>query len=463
MLPERASSPYDVSISRPPTPTAASAPPSRIPAEVRAAVEQVLAIEAELPANADSAGAEAAPLGEAALAAGGSAYLGAFVGRLKLDSEAAYAQLDSALHPLNAFALFRDHDGKHLVALMAGRINPPARPLWPHLALFVATFFSVLLVGTEMAISEIAGAGATQAEITALINNFWGELWRGLPYALAIMAILGAHELGHYFAGRAHKLSVTLPYFIPMPFNNIGTFGAFIQLRQPMRNRKVLLDIGLAGPLFGLLFAIPILFWGLSTSPIKVIQEGIVEGNSLLYALMKMVVFGEFLPNGTYDVYVNQLAWAGWTGLLVTGLNLIPVGQLDGGHVLYSLLGARARRAYLPLMIAMLCLVVFTVSISPVWIVWALLLLVFGRVYAVPLDDLTPLNPARQRWAALGLLLFVVTFVPLPLAPIEAATLPDGAAAWLPLVVGLATFWTRRGALLGWLGRRRKGGGDDPA
>ena len=176
------------------------------------------------------------------------------------------------------------------------------------------------------------------------------ELWRGLPYTIAILLILGSHELGHYFAARHHKLAVTLPYFIPAPFISlIGTFGAFIQLREPMRNRKVLLDVGAAGPLTGLVFAIPILLIGLATSQVGPIQPGgMVEGNSLLYALAKIIVFGRFLPNGSVDVYVNQLAWAGWTGLLVTALNLIPIGQLDGGHILYSLIGERARMPVLP-------------------------------------------------------------------------------------------------------------------
>ncbi len=374
-------------------------------------------------------------------------YLGSFSGALLLDSEAAYDQLDADLTPLDAFAVFRQNGNAHVVHVFSGRAAPEARSPWVNIALFIVTFLSVLIVGTEMAISEIAGMGASAREVQALVANFWGELWRGLPYAIAILLILGAHELGHYFAGRRHKLAVTLPYFIPMPFNAIGTFGAFIQLRQAMRNRKVLLDVGLAGPLMGLVFAIPIVIIGLATSPVRPITPGIVEGNSFLYALVKTILFGEFLPNGAFDVYVNQLAWAGWTGLLITGLNLIPIGQLDGGHVLYALIGERARRLYLPLMVAMGALVLFTISISPVWVVWLFLLIFFGRVYAVPLDNITPLDPARRRWALLGLFMFVVTFVPLPLAPIEPSVAVPGATALhltLPAAAALLTVWTRR-------------------
>ncbi len=469
MLPERASSAYDRPRPRVSGVNGTSALPGaspKIDSRLREAVDSVLAIESETllsqiptaPSADADADAQNTMLRETLALAGQARYLVTFTGILKLESEAAYELLDTALAPLDTFALFRDKDGRQVVHLFSGRINPVPRKPWINLVLFIVTFISVLFVGTEIALNEIAGAGASPQEIEALVNNFLGELWRGLPYAVSIMAILGAHELGHYFAGRRHRLAVTLPYFIPMPFNGIGTFGAFIQLRQPMRNRKVLLDVGLAGPLMGLLFAIPIVIVGLATSEIKVIQSGLVEGNSLIYALIKTILFGEFLPNGVYDVYVNQLAWAGWTGLLITGLNLIPIGQLDGGHVLYALLGERARQLYVPLMMAMGALVLLTVSTSPVWIVWLLLLLFFGRLYAVPLDNITRLDPMRRRWALLGLLLFVVTFVPLPLAPIEAATVPDGATAWaLPLVVGLCTLWTRRRGLAIVLKRRATG------
>ncbi|MBL8157735.1 MAG: site-2 protease family protein, partial [Anaerolineae bacterium] len=136
----------------------------------------------------------------------------------------------------------------------------------------------------------------------------------------------------------------------------IGTMGAFIQLRQPMRNRKVLFDVGASGPLVGLLFAIPILFIGLSSAQLGQIIPGVpylYEGDSLLYAFAKTLTFGRFVLDGAWDVMVtsSQLAWAGWTGLLVTALNLIPIGQLDGGHILYALIGERARRLYYPILL----------------------------------------------------------------------------------------------------------------
>jgi Zn-dependent protease len=323
-----------------------------------------------------------------------------FEGRLLLESEAAYERLDRELEPLNMLPVFRLRDGKPVVHILAGRVNPQPRPWWPNLLLAVVTFFSVSLFG--------------------------------LDYAIAIMLILGAHELGHYFAARRHNVAVSLPYFIPLPppFSLLGTLGAAIQLRQPMRNRKVLLDIGAAGPLIGLIVSIPILLYGLRTSHVETINladldEGevlFVEGNSILYALAKLVTFGRFLPDGPTDVMINGIAKAGWLGLLVTGLNLIPVGQLDGGHILYSIIGERARLLFYPALVALVALSLFA---SDVWFIWAVLILFLGRIYATPLDTITPLDAPRRAIAILGLVLFVLVFVPVPITVI----VPDTSVA----------------------------------
>ena len=230
------------------------------------------------------------------------------------------------------------------------------------------------------------------------------------------MLILGAHELGHYFAARYHKVPVTLPYFIPMPtsYSLIGTLGAFIRLKAPVKNRRALLDVGAAGPLAGMVFALPILWYGLATSPVGPLPAGgyMLEGNSILYALSKIVIFGRFLPANGIDVSLNQFAWAGWVGLLVTGLNLIPVGQLDGGHVSYVLFGKKARQFFWPVVLGLALLVIVTGTFM--WVVWILLLTVFGRVHAEPLDDVTPLD-SRRRWIAIfTLVLFVLVFMPIP-------------------------------------------------
>lgn len=331
-----------------------------------------------------------------------------YTGTLIIESEAAYTQLDEKFKPLNHVAMLAELNGKHIVRAIRGRMVP--RPLdWrPNAILAVLTFLSLMFIGSM------------QEQTLESLD----QIIRGLPYAIAVMLILGSHELGHYFAARIHKVAVSLPYFIPSPVpGTFGTFGAFIQLREPMRNRKALLDIGAAGPLVGLLFAIPILLIGLKTSavaPTPVMQVFMLkagsafyglEGNSILYALSKILVFGRFLPDGMTDVFINQLAMAGWTGLLITGLNLIPLGQLDGGHTLYSLVGERARALYLPLLV-----VLGIASISFVgWALWLFILLFLGRIYAIPLDSVTKLNPTRRIVAVIALVAFVMVFIPVPL------------------------------------------------
>lgn len=405
--------------------------------QIRRMVMSVLSIERE--ATSDDTSSELIREGLQMIGAEGRPAL-VFEGRLLQESEAAYAQLDEQFATIDYLPLFREANGKHLIYAVSGRVKPQDRPVWPNVLLLVATLFSVLMLGTEMAINEINASNPAFAR--ELLANFFTELWRGLPYAISVMLILGAHELGHYFLARRHKIAVSLPYFIPAPFiSPIGTFGAFIQMREPMRNRKVLLDVGAAGPLFGLLFAIPILLIGLATSQVGPISPGgLIEGNSLLYALAKTITFGRFLPDGTVDVFVNQLAWAGWTGLLVTGLNLIPIGQLDGGHILYALIGDRARKLYFPLL-GMMVLLVF---ITDAWMLWLVLLFLFGRFYAAPLDMITRLD-SRRRWIALlSIAVFIVTFVPVPFSMAADGVLDPilESASLGPLAISMVALYT---------------------
>ncbi len=327
-----------------------------------------------------------------------------YTGRLRLDSETAYERLDEQFFPLDYHPLLTTNEqDQHVVVALKGRFRPRPRPLWPNVMLLVLTLLSLLYVGAV----QDAGADPDAAI----------ELWRGWPYALSLILILGTHELGHYFAARYHRVSVTLPYFIPLPIGFFGTLGAFIQLREPMRNRKTLFDVGVAGPLAGLIVAVPVLLIGLATSHIEPLPDEtyILEGNSLLYAGAKLVVFGEMLPNGREDVFINQVAKAGWTGLLITALNLIPLGQLDGGHVVFTLLGRQARRLYLPVISIFLLLSLY----STMWLPWTLILFFLGRLYAVPLDMITPLD-RRRRWLGYAaIVIFVLVFVPVPLQIIE--------------------------------------------
>jgi membrane-associated protease RseP (regulator of RpoE activity) len=276
----------------------------------------------------------------------------------------------------------------------------PAQTRWQiNALLFVATIFSTLYVGAS---NETGFTGY--------------EIWLGIPFSFSLLLILGAHELGHYFASRYHKVKASLPYFIPFP-SLFGTLGAVILQREPATNRRVLLDIGAAGPLAGLVFAIPIVIIGLWTSevaPLPVETGYALEGNSLLYAGIKYLVFGEFLPSNGMDVLVNQVAWAGWVGLLVTGLNLLPVAQLDGGHMAYVLFGKYAKSFFLPAL-ALFVGLGFALTGTLQYALFAALIIFMGNNHAVPFDDVTPLNPLRKTIAIFCLILFILTFVPVPL------------------------------------------------
>lgn len=349
--------------------------------------------------------------------------------------EASYQALDAELAPLNCFALRRQTDSDsapHSLLICSPRpASAPAPALWLPFVLFMATVFSVLYTGMVIGIGEISLSNPRQALIYAQEGLI--HLSLGLPYAFSILLILGAHELGHFFTMRRLGVASSLPYFIPaFGLSPFGTFGAAIALRAPLRNRRALFDMGASGPLAGLIFALPILFFGLATSPIVPITGGLVEGNSLFYALAKVLTFGRFLPDTQVDVLLNQFAWAGWTGLFVTALNLIPLGQLDGGHILYSLFGHKARWLYLPLLSLLGLLSLF---VSSIWLIFALVLILVGRFYAVPLDDLSPLDE-RRRWLGYALIaVFLLIFVPVPLAG-------EGVSGGL-LTGGLLFLWHR--------------------
>ncbi len=296
--------------------------------------------------------------------------------------------------------MFRPDGNRESISLIPGRLPTDVRPSIINGVLLVLTILSTLVAGTTMVSSDPM--------------DILRRPWLGLPFALSLMVILGAHELGHYVAARQFGVPVSLPYFIPMPLGPFGTFGAFISMKAPPPNRRALLAVAAAGPLAGFFMALPILLLGLSMSVVTpLVTNGavIMEGNSILYALLKVLTFGRFLPGGGQDVFLHPIAFAGWAGLLVTGLNLLPVGQLDGGHIVYALWGEKSRILTWPL-IAILALLGLEWS---GWFLWAFLLFIFGRQYAAPLDDVTRLTSGQRAVGWLVILIFVLVFTPLPL------------------------------------------------
>jgi membrane-associated protease RseP (regulator of RpoE activity) len=378
-------------------------------------------------------------------------------GTLLIDSAQAYDQLAAALRPYNITPLFRIENGQQVILLLRGVVHPKPGRVSVNIALFILTVLSVMFAGT---MSSYTGP---------MPQDFWGQmetilfhLWVGWPFAVSLLAILLAHEFGHYFIGRARGAAVSLPYFIPFPLSILGTMGAFIQLKELPKNRRALFDLGIAGPLAGLVVAIPVLILGLSLSKVELLQntyyvnngngtvcattalvgdsyscpeDNMLEGNSLLYLGLKLLVKGQLLPTpahydippllywlrffftgspipiGGMDVMIHPVAMAGWAGLLVTFLNLIPAGQLDGGHVLYAVFGKRARIIY-PFILGCMALLGFFWS---GWWIWAGLIFFFvGRRYAEPLDEITELDAPRKTIAVLMLIIFLLVLSPVP-------------------------------------------------
>ncbi len=243
------------------------------------------------------------------------------------------------------------------------------------------------------------------------------QLYKGLPFALTLLLILFCHEMGHYLAARYHDLNVSLPYFLPappIPFL-IGTLGAFIRIRSPILNKPALLDVGASGPLSGIMVTLPLLVFGLQLSEIKVLPGGpgdyggIILGESLLFQFMTWLTVGSLPPD--HHIILHPMAFAGWIGLLVTNLNLLPVGQLDGGHVSYALLGEKATTVAKGFMVL---LVILGLTSWYGWLVWVAILLVLGVDHPLPLHYWVGLDRRRRYVGYLTWAIFALTFMPTP-------------------------------------------------
>lgn len=287
--------------------------------------------------------------------------------------------------------------------------------------LMALTFASTLYVGAGMVLGRPPGS--------------FEELLTGWVFSVPLMAILMAHEFGHFFAGRYHRVDVSPPYFIPVPFFLLGTLGAVIQIRERIRSRNALLDIGAAGPLAGMVVAVPVVIYGIATSPVEALPDApyLLEGRSLLYLGLLNWLKGPIPPG--YDIMLTPTALAGWAGLLVTMINLLPFGQLDGGHVAYALLGERQDQLSRKLLrsLPVLALVVSAAYGVPAyldgirgdkliydaaagmhWLVWAVVLWFLTRATGPnhpPTED-SEVSPRRRLVGWFTLSLFVLLFMP---------------------------------------------------
>lgn len=236
----------------------------------------------------------------------------------------------------------------------------------------------------------------------------------GVAYSASILAILLTHEMGHFLTAKRHGIPATLPYFIPIPFTFFGTMGALIRMDGRRATRKQLFDVGVAGPLAGALVAIPLSVIGIRMS--EVVEAGnaggaIALGDSILFAGLQRLVHGP-LPEGS-TLLLHPVAFAGWAGLYVTALNLLPVGQLDGGHVLYGLFGRKAAKISL---VALVAFTVIALTVYRYWLVFVFLILYLGYRHPAMQDEEADLGGVRRAIGFATLALFLLAFTPVPIA-----------------------------------------------
>jgi membrane-associated protease RseP (regulator of RpoE activity) len=277
-------------------------------------------------------------------------------------------------------------------------VRPKRRWRLP-LLLFVATCLSTLLAGMEQ---RTAGDG------------WLAGIFVGLRYAVPVMTILICHEMGHFIQAHRYGVFASFPYFIPMPFSPLGTMGAVIAMEPRMGGRRALFDIGITGPLAGLLPTMIFLIVGLQRSHIGMPPPGaMLFGDPLLFQFLARWILGPIPPG--YEVVTDPMAFAGWVGLLVTSLNLIPIGQLDGGHILYALLRRKAHRVAKLLLFSALVTVLWNWQALGSWMLMIMLLFVMGPLHPPTANDEEPLGLARGVLGWLTLAFIVVGFTPVPL------------------------------------------------
>jgi membrane-associated protease RseP (regulator of RpoE activity) len=286
---------------------------------------------------------------------------------------------------------------------------------WLHVLLFMLTLVSTTWWGAlhyAAFIDDFAGRPVTMPFPALFLRGFW--------YSATILAILGCHELGHYLACRYYDVDASLPYFLPVPLVLTGTMGAFIRIREPIPQKRMLFDIGIAGPLAGFVVAVPALLLGLAMSHVVRIPPntpGYELGEPLLFKWASWALWGN--PPEGYALNMHPVAFAAWFGLLATALNLFPIAQLDGGHISYAVLGRRSVYVTFGMIAVAIGLAAFSAS----WILWTALtigmLVVFGPRHPPVFDEHVPLDRARLLLALLALVMLVLCFTPAPIRPVD--------------------------------------------
>jgi len=285
--------------------------------------------------------------------------------------------------------------------------------VWLHVLLFLLTIATTTLVGADHYAAFLLDFSAR-----TLRMPFGALFVRGLWYSVTILAILGCHELGHYVACRYYDVDASLPYFLPVPISITGTLGAFIRIREPIPQKRMLFDIGIAGPLAGFVIAVPALFIGVAMSHVVRVPpdfSGFELGEPLLFKLAEWLLWGKI--SDPYSLNLHPIAFAAWFGLLATALNLFPIGQLDGGHICYAVLGARSTYVTIASIGIAITLAAY---FSSSWVVWTglmvVMLVLFGPRHPRVFDEHVPLDRSRRILAFVALAIFILCFTPAPIS-----------------------------------------------
>ncbi len=296
------------------------------------------------------------------------------------------------------YPLYREKNGRYFITVVKRNKRGFSPPEWAHVLLFLTTLVTVTLAG----------------------YIWWtdGDIYLSVLFAASLMLILGGHELGHYLAARRRNVAATLPFFIPVPPNifPFGTMGAVITMRSPIPDRKALMEVGIAGPAMGFILALPFIAYGLMHStpvPIEEAKDEITFFMPLAMQAIAKLVLGDI---GEASLDAHPLAMAGWIGLFVTSLNLLPMGQLDGGHVVRALFPRRYRAVYRGVFVMLL----LSFVVWPGWLFWAVVAYIITRLeHPGPLNDVSPLDTKRKLLGVLMLLLLILTFMPVPFISTE--------------------------------------------
>ena len=316
-----------------------------------------------------------------------------------------FESLRTSLSEKGYIPMLRYVKGEHVIYIIK---KPPVkkRPIWINIVLFIATIITTTLAGS------IQWVSIYEANLMDIISPSY--LVKGLIYfSVPLLLILGIHEMGHYFASKRHNVDSSLPFFIPLPPPFIlGTFGALISTREPIPNRKALLDIGVSGPICGFLVAIPISFLGfffMQQNPIYPVSDA--AGFTIMFPLVLQWISGFFsIPT---DAIIHPTMFAAWVGVFLTAVNLLPVGQLDGGHVARALFKEKHKYGSWAVIILLVSLALFTTYTG--WLMFAFIILfLIGTQHQPPLNESSPLDTKRKIIGIIALIIFIISFAPIP-------------------------------------------------